>query len=659
MGVAGAHARFDKPVCGPKEGSGDMVIGLTRARPRYEPRSVFSLVPLHRSIVSDDWQSNRGAVRFEASCDLFGGFPGFAQVGGVHAGAQLRLTDHFLLIDDGKTSGFGLPISWLEGAVVLPLPGRDEPGLRIFFRDGPCPRVFTIRFRGGRLSMRAHRRAEHAFNVLTSLGMSDKYELDPLLEPSFRVPWDQTREYEMENVVWTGATTAPLYIGLDSAPADVWLTTKSLIWGGPGGEGINRMPLPLLQDVITAQVDDRHQTPAVYISFGDETTGRFDLGFLFDRYDAERNLRERGAFLVGLRSRGIPLGSPVPRYQPWRITAYPGPSQPALPRDTDELPTMERPLQKGRRSGFVHAISRNGSRPDVPEWDADYAEHEGLEFIDVADPVWPESHATVPFLRIVDDAHAGPFSEKTQFWDVEGYEHDRWERESAAATSTTVDEEEQSLTEYSFESLVETEIENATLPPDEPIVLEPDDEPRPAPASDVVLAEYADPIENERMTVEPAFIGDYQLAANWTFDSTSRDDLSPVPSSAFDDQPMEDGMAAIKQYEASSLAVLGEVLNAISDRVEGLPSSPLTEPLPTPTLQATALASLIELTASGTFDMDEARWRKSRLVGLGESGARLRSLLELHDAGHIDDEVLIQKKAAITAELSTLIHPKR
>jgi hypothetical protein len=90
-----------------------MVIGLTRARPRYEPRSVFSLVPLHRSIVSDDWQSNRGAVRFEASCDLFGGFPGFAQIGGAHVGAQLRLSDHFLLIDDGKTSGFGLPISWL------------------------------------------------------------------------------------------------------------------------------------------------------------------------------------------------------------------------------------------------------------------------------------------------------------------------------------------------------------------------------------------------------------------------------------------------------------------------------------------------------------------------------------------------------------------
>jgi hypothetical protein len=303
----------------------------------------------------------------------------------------------------------------------------------------------------------------------------------------------------------------------------------------------------------------------------------------------------------------------------------------------------------------------------VPEWDADYAEDDDLEFIDVADPVWPESHAPVPYLRIVDGDYGQPISESTgtQFWDVEGHEHDRWERESTASlVPSTIDEGEQPFTEYAFEPLVETEVETATAPPEEPIVLAPDDEPapRPAPSNDVVLAEYADPLERESSTIEPAFVGDYQLAANWTFDSVSLDEPSQIPAAKFEDQedslPVDDGMAAIKQYEASSLAVLGEVLKAISDRIEGQPSLPLTEPLPTPSLQASALASLIELTASGTFDMDEARWRKSRLVGLGESGARLRSLLELRDAGHIDDEVLIQKKAAITAELSTLIHPK-
>jgi hypothetical protein len=641
-----------------------MVIGLTRARPRYESRSVFSLVPLHRSDASDDWHTHRGAVRFESSCDLFGGFPGFAHAGGAHSGAQLRITDHFLLIDDGKSSGFGLPITWLEGAVVLPLEGRDEPGLRIFYRDGVCPRVFTIRFRGGRLSMRAHRRAEHSLNVLTSLGMNDSFALEAPAEPNFCVPWDQTRQFEMENVVWTGATSGPLHVGLDSAPADVWLTTKSLIWGCPGGEGINRVPLPLLQDVTTAQVDDRHQTPAVYVSFGDETTGRFDLAFLFNRYDAERNLRERGAFLVGLRSRGIPLGSPVPRYQPWRITTYPGPSQPALPRETEELPTMERPLRKGRRAGIARGATRSTPRVEHAEWDADHLEDDGIEFIDVADPVWPESHAAVPYLRIVDDAYGKPFSDDTPSWDQDHTAHDHWERESMTAVTPDLDDFDDGFTELGAENATDADIDASPPTPDEPIVLEPDEEPATnrEPHHDVVLAEYADPGLNDVEAVEPAFIGDYQLAANWTFDSGSPDQPEPISASFVQDQAapqaVADGMTAIKEYEASSLAVLGEVLKAISDRVDGQSVSPLTEPMPTPAFQANALAAVIELTASGTFDMEEARWRKSRLIGLGESGARLRSLLELRDGGHIDDVVLLQKKAAITAELSTLIHPK-
>jgi hypothetical protein len=182
-----------------------------------------------------------------------------------------------------------------------------------------------------------------------------------------------------------------------------------------------------------------------------------------------------------------------------------------------------------------------------------------------------------------------------------------------------------------------------------------------------MLAEFADPGESWHEVVEPVFLGDYQLAAEWTHDTGKSEPLgAPVPiSTESDDErldvttyPADDGMAAINQYEATSLAVLGEVLKAIADRGEGQPISSLTEPLPTPSLQASALAALIELTATGTIDMAEARWRKSRLIGLGESGARLRSLLELRDAGHISDEILAQKKSAITAQLSTLIHPR-
>jgi hypothetical protein len=674
-----------------REGSGSMVIGITRPRSQTDSRSAFSIDQSHRSEISSDWLTNRGAIRYEVSCELFGGFPGFAQQGGFQGSSQLRITDQYLLVDEGKASGFGLPISWLEGAVILPFQHREEPGLRVFYRDGACPRVFTIRFRGGRLSMRAHRRAEHALNLLTSLGMNDRYAVSAPAEPSFRVPWNQTRQYETENVVWTGATTAPLQVGLDSTPADVWLTTKSLIWGSPGGDGINRVPLQLLQDVITAQVDDRQKTPAVYISFGDESTGRYDLAFLFDRYDAERNLRERGAFLVGLRSRGVPLGAPVPPYQPWRITNHPVVSQPSLPQDTDEMPTMERPLRRRRRTSISRMVSRHVNHVDEPEWAESLVEEEedgDFEYFGVADPVWPEPYSAAPFLRIVDESYAEPianeFEPESPRWEQSLDEAERWDYEpqSPIAPAAIEPEAENQHVAETSPTNGSTRIDTIQFAELMAIELALEQAPEELCSSDVMLAEFADAGQPEILAVGQIALGDYELATGWLIANAKTEELrsphatsiTPTPllpvktdtteapveevTPVDDVAPQSKALTTIQEYEASCLAVLSEVLKAIDDRVACRPAQPISEPLPSPALQASALAALIELTATGEIEMDDARWRKSRMIELGEAGARLRALMELRDFGHISTEDLDHKRESITNHLSTFNRSK-
>jgi hypothetical protein len=238
--------------------------------------------------------------------------------------AQLRISDSYLLIDEGNAGGFGLPTQWLDGAAMVARPGREAPALRIFYRDGAATRNFTIRFRGGIRSLRRACDAERVRHLLLDLGLPDRPEDRDPSAPDIRVPWEESARFERENVIWRGKATAPVLLGEDIAPADVWLTTRSLIWSTTDGDGINRLALDAISDVVTGQIESRVATPAVYLAFLDVAGGhvRFDLPFVFDQYSDERNSRERGAFLVGLRSRGVALGLPVQTIQPWRSVAH-------------------------------------------------------------------------------------------------------------------------------------------------------------------------------------------------------------------------------------------------------------------------------------------------------------------------------------------------
>ena len=310
-----------------------MVLGIARPRLRSDGPRLFAVrhSPMVATIVSD-WSSRRGTVAFEASADVVGGFPGFADHGCVTQNAHVRITSNFLLVNEGTMPGFGIPIHWIEGTALIQEDGKEETALRVFYRERETPRSFTLHFRSNRLVARGARRAAKAQHALQSIGFDDRFADAPPLQPNFSLPWEQTREIENENVIWNGRANAPVKVGADLSPSDVWLTTRSIIWGSGSGQGINRIPLTFLQDMVSTRLRDRLGTPVIYLAIGNDHTGRFELPFLFN-LDAtpDRNFRERGAFLVGLRSRGLPVGSPAASHHPWRGDDDPEPVDPEIP----------------------------------------------------------------------------------------------------------------------------------------------------------------------------------------------------------------------------------------------------------------------------------------------------------------------------------------
>lgn len=306
-----------------------MVLGLNRIKPRMDNNGP---TPIRNGVIpagmSKNWHQERGALLFEAQVDVIGGFPGFADRGCWLTDAQFRVTEHFVLVDEGLPHGFGLPLKWIEGSALIAQHNREDYGLRIFYRDGIGPRLFTLRFRASRIAMRGVRRSVRAQDSLHAAGLADRFSANPPSEPSFTLPWDQTSQFEGENVIWMGRANAPIRVGREATGSDIWLTTKSLIWGSGDGLGVNRVPLPLLMDVVSTRLRDRLGTPAVYVGIGDENTGRFEIPFVFDALTPpDRNFRERGAFLVGLRSRGVPEGFAAPYCQPWRLDVFPAAPQ--------------------------------------------------------------------------------------------------------------------------------------------------------------------------------------------------------------------------------------------------------------------------------------------------------------------------------------------
>lgn len=269
---------------------------------------------------ADEWMSARGVSQASASVDIHGGFPGFARQGGVLVEADLTLTDHYLLVNEGRANGFGLSLDRLVGVGIEADPSGSGHLLMLRYADSLSIRLFTVRFRSGPLLLRGAASAEDLAALLIG---SDVMEADTDSVPDsndYLVTWDRTGRYEQEAVRWSGSLTAPVGFGLEGGPAECWLTDRSIMWGMRGGGGIYHVPLRIFHDVITAEINGSDDLPVAYLGLGDPRVGRFDLGFTFDDPSMSgAAMKERAAFLMKLRNAGVPIGEPASAVKPWTI----------------------------------------------------------------------------------------------------------------------------------------------------------------------------------------------------------------------------------------------------------------------------------------------------------------------------------------------------
>jgi hypothetical protein len=93
--------------------------------------------------------------------------------------------------------------------------------------------------------------------------------------------------------------------------------------------------------------------------------------------------------------------------------------------------------------------------------------------------------------------------------------------------------------------------------------------------------------------------------------------------------------AAIPAYLAAARKAIDEVNDVINRRMAGN-SAPSPRSIPPSTeQQAAALAELVELVGSGHYGAEASRAVKTQITRIGEAAIRIRSLLELCNAGHM------------------------
>ncbi len=606
-----------------------MVLGIVRERARQVDAGADRDTARSDHNGEDSWRTERGRVLLECQVDVVGGFPGGASHGGRLDGAQLRITDRYLLVDEGRDHGFGLPIGWLCGARALAPSDRPDAALRLRYLDGAVGRGFVLRFRGPLLHLRGLRRAEQALAALQAAGLPESAIGAASADPGLNLDWEEAARYEQENVIWNGRVTAPIGAGLERTACDIWLTTRSVIWGSGRGRGIYRAALERIRDVTAVDTSGRTATPVLIVGVDDAAGDRHDLAFLFNCQTPERNVRERGACLVGIRSRGIPLGVPPAAVQPWQPVRLalpdPPPSAPSAiepsPRDLEVASlSVPSPLEP---AGDVSSVA---VEPDPVGLDADHV---------IADPATDTDR--------IGDQGAPPNTVALSLPAV-----DELERGTSAVPPSLPEERDDGavVEDVPVPASIATESVPGwpaallvTPPEGTPGVptgrLDADEPPTPSASAGSPVAEASSPattvVLDDALTAQPDIPAD-----------------TPEPA-------VTPGLEHVAAYEAVALRLLTEVLQAIDARAAGHDLVPLVAGLPSEAQRVAAFAQIDSMEKCGDLSQEEADSGRARLGAVAEAGPRLRSLLELHAAGWVSDGALVKKRQAIMEPVGRLL----
>lgn len=580
-----------------------MVLGLSREGSTIANLS-RSPVVLDRSgpvFGWDDWLIERGAVTWEGSADVTGGFPGFATHGARLDGCQVRVTERFLLVDEGRGHGFGLPLAWLIDADVITSPFRGDRGetvLRVRYNDRDRARTFLVRFRGPFMALWGGWKAENALTALRDVGLEAGSEAMPPV-PEIAHSWLEASRFERENVIWSGVASASLGPGNELEPCDVWLTTRSVIWGGGMGDGVLRLPLERLVDVVSVDLESRRRTPAIYLACLDDGGGRHDLPFIFDRqHPAQRCHRERGALIVGLRSRGIPLGMASSPPQPWRS-----------------------------------ALARVAA---VDDSSIDHGHGGGASF---------------RFTSSIPGVSARAVTAETNLGEITNLASKRYERRLA---SRRLDEREtDDPADWSLGPDRPEAVGVAVSATAEDL----DHSGRSAQLDH--QSGYVRPCGRQVFTLVPK--PRVQLESSET---TRMDEPTEISGEGAvtrcEDSPVvvaqsESPIAVVDAFEDAIVAVLIEAAQGIDRCLSGAAWTPPVRPVPSAERRMAALDALDNVAVLGLLEADVVRSRRDRLVAAGDAGPRLRSLLELRAARLITDAQLAGKRVEIMAPLADVL----
>lgn len=277
-----------------------VVAAVARAVPTVPARAP------RRGYVLSGWITERGTPLMSMTATINGGYPGSIRSMNALQRQQLLVTPRYLVVGEGTTEGFALPMADVLAAQVTQMPSSKRQGLIVWYSDGLEVTSFSVSFQSGGKSA--------AENVLDALVRNGVRELDtPIEKPEAlaHLTWDEARAFADETVVWSGPAMGNVggWNGSAREGVHLWLTESSVMWCGERDSGLYRIPLERLLLVRTGHLD--HLT----IGIEDHQGARYDLAF--DVGQAE-DIRPAMRLSEAFASLGVDVDQASAALAPWR-----------------------------------------------------------------------------------------------------------------------------------------------------------------------------------------------------------------------------------------------------------------------------------------------------------------------------------------------------